>query len=297
MASEQPIYCRHGIWEEFYDTGAIKCRGMYECNRKCGTWHTFDENGNVTGTMNYTAGALDGPYDCDGESGIYQMGVRIGHWVSKRYERNYDNDGIMEGEQKVFYPDGTLGVWVRAEHGICRERKEYYPNGCIQRHTVFDAEGRKHELEIECFRRKKDEVFPERITEYKDGVARAVKKFRDIEGNDYTYAHVASDFGRHGYFEAHSDTFCYNPEFLDVTITGAYEKNRRTGQWSITSPIYGNVTGCFHNDQPNGTWVFNYRDRDEYTITFNNGQYVGGRESYEAWACNLVHRIMASESF
>ena len=163
---------RVGEWTEFYASGEVRAKGVYQNNQKSGTWtYYFKEggieqrgrfqrgrfqgtwtwyypNGNIWREENYFNGMEDGIFvEYDGEGNIltrgeYISGERDGEWiyqVGDHEERGSYVVGLREGEWKYYYKDGTLKYEGEYTQGNPDKRhKYYYPSGVLKEEQYYD---------------------------------------------------------------------------------------------------------------------------------------------------------------
>jgi antitoxin component YwqK of YwqJK toxin-antitoxin module len=152
---------RTGVWELYYDNGALKETGHYEAGEKTGLWKTYYNHGTIKHEITYTDGLAKGLarfYYRDGT--IWEEGFwNENHWKGeynlyhangeKFYEWHYDDSGKRTGEQKYFFANGQLqysGKWqngniegevnVYSEEGDLIEKREY-ADGEFSKTTVI----------------------------------------------------------------------------------------------------------------------------------------------------------------
>ena len=47
---------KEGLWEEYYDNGQLKAKGVYKEGKEDGTWEVFNEQGQLKAKINYRMG-------------------------------------------------------------------------------------------------------------------------------------------------------------------------------------------------------------------------------------------------
>ncbi|RPI41566.1 MAG: hypothetical protein EHM46_06280 [Bacteroidetes bacterium] len=108
---------RSGGWTFYYRSGEVEQRGQFDRGRYQGQWTWYYPNGNSWREENYLNGREDGPfveYDQVGKiltKGNYVSGEMDGEWiyqVGDHEERGKYVMGLRAGEWKYFYKDGTL---------------------------------------------------------------------------------------------------------------------------------------------------------------------------------------------
>lgn len=137
---------RIGVWKKYYNNKRIRYEGQFENGNEVGVFKfysaaysdfpvaikTFDKN---TGEAQVQFFTVAGKPESEGK----MIGKkRIGKWVyyhkdgkAKMVEENYV-DGILNGEHKVFYPDGTLTKLSNYKDGkLHGNQKKYSPKAVL----------------------------------------------------------------------------------------------------------------------------------------------------------------------
>ncbi len=157
---------REGEWLTFYEKGELKSKGSYLADKKTGPWFFYYRDSTIEQTGSYEEdrpegmwkwyfqgqilqkeeryrnGLLSGnsiEYDSLGNvlaKGAYFEGQRDGRWTHElrdHKEVGRYKDGLMTGEWKYFYDDGTLQFVGSFIDGIPHATHVYYyPSGKVR---------------------------------------------------------------------------------------------------------------------------------------------------------------------
>lgn len=141
---------RQGFWritgaisdEADYKKSQVVEEGIYEDNKRQGTWKKYHPSGLVKSEINYVNNLPRGAYKVyyiNGkleESGDWQGNKNVG--IFKRYHENgklaqdftFTANGKRDGIQTYYYENGKVLMTVEIEDGVANGLlKVYYPNG------------------------------------------------------------------------------------------------------------------------------------------------------------------------
>ncbi len=142
---------RQGIWYVFDNAGNPVEKGEYTNNKKEGIWVGYYPSGKIKHEITYTNNRPDGPATFYFENGkISEQGIwKINKWVGNynfyhqngnmAYQWKYNENGKRTGDQKYYYPDGSLmikGNWADGKkEGTLTE---YHNDGSIKSEINFN---------------------------------------------------------------------------------------------------------------------------------------------------------------
>ncbi len=138
---------KEGKWEFYYKNGTIEQVGKYERNRYSGLWQWYYENGNLWKEEEYYNGREEGIYiEYDEYSeiivqGEYFDGEREGEWeinVGDITEKGNYVTGLRDGKWKAYYDNGTLYFEGEYIQGNAEgKHKFFYPDGTLKEERYF----------------------------------------------------------------------------------------------------------------------------------------------------------------
>lgn len=139
---------RSGNWIFYYQSGSIEQKGRFERGRYQGAWTWYYPNGNVWREERYFNGREDGmfvEYDPSGQiltKGDYIGGEKEGEWIYQVGDHKEIGSyviGLREGEWKYYYNNGQLQYEGTYYQGNPDQRhKYYYPNGVLKEEQYYD---------------------------------------------------------------------------------------------------------------------------------------------------------------
>ncbi len=139
---------RSGKWTFYYRTGGIEQTGKFQRGRYNGLWIWYYSNGNTWREESYFNGREDGlfvEYDRGGNiltRGDYISGEREGEWIYKVGDHQEQGSyliGLREGVWKYFFNDGKLKYEGLYSQGNPDKRhKYYYPSGGLKEDQYYE---------------------------------------------------------------------------------------------------------------------------------------------------------------
>ena len=139
---------RSGKWTFYYRTGGIEQTGKFQRGRYNGLWIWYYSNGNTWREESYFNGREDGlfvEYDRGGNiltRGDYISGEKEGEWIYKvgdHQEQGRYLIGLREGVWKYFFNDGKLKYEGLYSQGNPDKRhKYYYPSGGLKEDQYYE---------------------------------------------------------------------------------------------------------------------------------------------------------------
>jgi len=139
---------RSGNWDFYFMSGGIEQKGRYERGRYHGAWTWYYPNGNVWREERYFNGREDGmfvEYDPAGNiltKGDYIGGEKEGEWVYQvgdHEEKGSYVIGLREGTWIYYYKNGQIkyeGTYLQGNPD--RRHKLYYPNGVLKEDRYYE---------------------------------------------------------------------------------------------------------------------------------------------------------------
>jgi antitoxin component YwqK of YwqJK toxin-antitoxin module len=139
---------RDGKYEEWYRNGQRLVLGEYVDDVRQGPWKLWHENGKPCKTENYLNGKLEGKWDVFNDQGLleqkvsYHDGQRHGTWII------YADDGKTPVRQESYKASAIDGEWIfyaadgkqiqhYKDNKLDGQRKVFYPNGNLRQAQEF----------------------------------------------------------------------------------------------------------------------------------------------------------------
>ena len=198
---------RHGKTIEYHENGQLKLKINYKDNKPDGLAEGWHEDGTIAFSKYYKQG------DFVGEQKEFFKGNKGLHTLY-----TYSSDGVLNGDQKVFYPNGQIQSLMSYTSGLLDGKKISYGEGG---EIVEEAFYRKGKIEGNFV--QKDSLGREMVFTYVNNIK---------EGPCEVYYPLHPKYGKIKALEA-----TYKKGFLE----GDVEEYNQAGQLIAISPF---VKGC-----------------------------------------------------
>jgi antitoxin component YwqK of YwqJK toxin-antitoxin module len=266
---------------------------LFAGDRKEGTANIYFPDGKVQQTISYNAGKKEGlskEYDKNGMV-ITLLEYNNDFMISREKINRTDNNGLKQGEWKVFYPNGAIKTEMTyRDDRLYGYYKEYdmrgnltitmlYDNGAIVKSRVED------EPDIETMNRYDSNNRLIYSGPYRNKIPVGVHREFGPDGK-VSNAFIYNDNGllvSEGIVDEGGN---FNGKWKDlyqdskVKAEGAYTNNRRSGLWkfyNVNSKV--EQTGFYNNGRPDGLWKWYYESgavlrEEEYFQGERDGSYI-----------------------